>query len=141
MASQTWLNRVPIPSDQTHSIPVELSAEQAARTYARLVAKALPFDMVILGMDEDGHTASLSPGRAYPEDELVHAIHDAPKPPPERVTLSATALGNAKQILVPVTGRNKSPIIQAWCQGEPVPIGEIHALTPMIVLTDQKAGL
>ena len=81
------------------------------------------------------------PNHAYSHEELVHAVLDAPKPPRQRVSLSAQALGNARQILVLVTGSNKSPAIQAWCKGEPVPIAEIHALTPMDVLTDQKAGL
>ena len=141
MAAHTWLDLVPIPSERIHPIPVELGAEQAARAYEPLVREALPFDMVLLGMGEDGHTASLFPGHVHPEDRLVHAVYDAPKPPPERVTLSAVALGNARQILVLVTGSNKSPAIQAWCQGEAVPIGEIRGLAPMDVLTDQKAGL
>ncbi len=141
MASQTWLDHVPIPSYRIHSIPVELGAEKAASEYALLVGEALPFDIVLLGMGEDGHTASLFPGHEPPEDELVHAVHDAPKPPPDRVTLSASALGNARRILVLVTGSNKSAAIRAWCQGEPVPIAEIRALAAMDVLTDQKAGL
>lgn len=141
MASQTWLDHVPIPSYRIHPIPVELGAEKAAREYARLVGDALPFDVVLLGMGEDGHTASLFPDHDHPEDELVHAVHEAPKPPPDRVTLSAPALGNTRRILVLVTGSNKSPAIQAWCQGQPVPIAEIRGLAPMEVLTDQKAGL
>ena len=141
MASQTWLDHVPIPFHRVHPIPVELGAEKAASEYALLVAGALPFDVVLLGMGEDGHTASLFPRHEHPEEELVHAVHDAPKPPPDRVTLSASALGNARQILVLVTGSNKSAAIQAWCQGQPVPIAEIRALAAMDVLTDQKAGL
>ncbi len=141
MAAQTWLDHVPIPSYRVHPIPVELGAEKAASEYARLVDDALPFDVVLLGMGEDGHTASLFPDHDQPEDELVYAVHDAPKPPPDRVTLSAEALGCSRRILVLVTGSNKSPAIRAWCQGEPVPIAKIGGLVPMEVLTDQKAGL
>ena len=141
MAAQTWLDHVPIPSYRIHPIPVELGAEQAAMQYSLLVSNALPFDVVLLGMGEDGHTASLFPGHKPPDDSLVYAVHDAPKPPPNRVTLSAEALENARQILVLATGSNKSPAIQAWCQGEPVPIADIRGLGAMDVLTDQKAGL
>ncbi len=141
MAADTWLDFVPIPSSRVHPIPVELGAEQAAEEYARLVREALPFDMVLLGMGEDGHTASLFPGQEHPKDELVHAVHNAPKPPPDRITLSAEALGDTRQILLLVTGSSKRPAIQAWCQGEPVPIGRIEGMSPMEVLTDQKAGL
>ncbi|MDJ0870762.1 MAG: 6-phosphogluconolactonase [Gammaproteobacteria bacterium] len=141
MAAQTWLDLVPIPSHRIHAMPAELGADRAAKEYARLVREALPFDMVLLGMGEDGHTASLFPGQEHPRDELVHAVHNAPKPPPDRVTLSAPALGDTRQILLLVTGSSKRPAIQAWCQGEPVPIARIEGMSLMEVLTDQKAGL
>jgi len=64
------------------------------------VSTALPFDLVTLGMGEDGHTASLFPGRVHPGTELTLPVHQAPKPPPDRVSLSANALSNAREILI-----------------------------------------
>ena len=49
---------------------------------------ATPFDMVLPGMGEDGHTARLFPGQQHYPEELVHTVHNAPKPPPDRVSLS-----------------------------------------------------
>ena len=59
MATQAFLEKVAIPFSQIFTIPAELGAEKAAKKYQRVVADALPFDMVLLGMGEDGHTLSL----------------------------------------------------------------------------------
>ncbi|TNF98511.1 MAG: 6-phosphogluconolactonase, partial [Gammaproteobacteria bacterium] len=88
MAKQAWLDHVAIPPDQIYEIPAELGAEEAATVYAGIIEPAMPFDLVLLGMGEDGHTASLFPGQKHDPDELVHAIHQAPKPPPDRLSLS-----------------------------------------------------
>jgi len=141
MACRVWLDHVPIPADHVHPIPAEKGAELAAREYEPLVRSALPFDLVILGMGEDGHTASLFPCHEHPADELVHAVHHAPKPPPDRVTLSVAALSNARQVLILITGASKRPTVQAWCRGESLPIMSIRALTTVDILIDKEAGL
>lgn len=141
MVSRAWLDHVPIPAVNVHPIPAERGAESAAREYEPLVRSALPFDLVLLGMGEDGHTAALFPGRAHTADELVHAVHDAPKPPPDRVTLSVAALSNARQVMILITGASKRPTVEAWCRGECLPIMAIRALTSVDILIDKQAGL
>ncbi len=140
MAARAWLDHVPIPREQIHPIPAELGAEAAARAYAQLIRRARPFDLVLLGMGEDGHTASLFPGRTYPEDEDVHAVHDAPKPPPDRVSLSRRALGDAREILILVTGEGKREALRRWRAGEPLPVASIHGPTGVDVLLDRAAN-
>lgn len=126
MAACSWLNHVAIPPENIHIIPAERGAEAAARAYAVTVAAALPFDLVLLGMGEDGHTASLFPGQQHDPAERVHAVHEAPKPPPDRVSLSATALNDSHRVMILVTGAGKRAAVQAWRAGEALPIAAIH---------------
>jgi len=79
-AALAWLDRVPIPAPNIHSIPAELEAEAAATVYRQPVSTALPFDLVTLGMGEAGHIASLFPGQVHPTTEPTLPIHGAPKP-------------------------------------------------------------
>jgi 6-phosphogluconolactonase len=138
-AALAWLDLVPIPAPQVHAIPAELGAGAAATAYASLVGAALPFDLVILGMGEDGHTASLFPGQVHPAEEITHAVHDAPKPPPDRVSLSAATLSRTREVLILVTGSGKRGAVSAWRAGEPLPVAAIGSDTGVDVLIDRAA--
>ena len=140
MAADAWLARGQVPADHTHAIPAELGAAIAAHQYAECIGRARPFDMVILGMGEDGHTASLFPGHVFPPGELVHAVHYAPKPPPERVSLSADSLSDSVHVLVLVTGSGKRDAVRQWQQGADLPIARISARQHMTVLLDAEAA-
>lgn len=139
MAADAWLKHVPVPADNVHPIPAESGAKVAAEAYAALVSAARPFDLVLLGMGEDGHTASLFPGHQHPPHEVVHAVHNAPKPPAERVSLSRTSLSDAHEVLVLVTGAGKQQALQQWRSGEVLPIAGITACNGMTVLMDAAA--
>ncbi|HUN77970.1 MAG TPA: 6-phosphogluconolactonase [Solirubrobacteraceae bacterium] len=105
-----------------HRVRGELGAEAAAQAYerelrARVAAEdpaspGLPsLDVALVGLGEDGHTASLFPGHAAVVDAsgaLCLAVHDAPKPPPDRVTLSMGVLRAARCCLMLVTGSGKA---------------------------------
>lgn len=136
---QVWLSKVAIPATQVFPIPAERGGEQSASLYRPIVAAALPFDMVLLGMGEDGHTASLFPGHVHNEDELVHAVYNSPKPPPERVSISAKALSNTQQLIFLITGANKQDIVKAWRAGEDLPIAHIVPENPVDIYIDSSA--
>lgn len=140
MAEQALLDKVAIPREQIFTIPAELSPDIAAKQYQETIATALPFDMVLLGMGEDGHTASLFPHHVHDENELAHAVYNSPKPPPERVSLSAKALSDSREVLFLITGANKQQAVQAWKAGENLPIATIVPAQAIDVYIDSAAN-
>jgi 6-phosphogluconolactonase len=140
MAGMAWLDHGAVPADNIHPIPAELGAESAAVRYGAVIQKARPFDLVLLGMGEDGHTASLFPGQHHPDTETVHAIHNAPKPPSDRVSLSRTSLSDSRDVIVLITGAGKRAAVRRWQAGEALPIAGITALHRVTVLLDEAAA-
>ena len=139
MANTAWLNAVEIPQHNIHPIPAELGAAAAAAQYAKIIEQARPFDLVLLGMGEDGHTASLFPGQQHPQNQPVHAVHNAPKPPADRVSLSRDSLSDSHEVLILITGAGKRAALAQWQAGEQLPIATISARQRVIVLTDTAA--
>ncbi|MEQ1635976.1 MAG: 6-phosphogluconolactonase [Methylococcales bacterium] len=139
MAGQAFLNHVSIPAEQILIIPAELGGLEAAKLYQQNIVEVMPFDMVLLGMGEDGHTASLFPGHEHAADEWVHAIFNAPKPPPERVSLSAKALSNTRQLLFMVTGASKKEAVQQWQTGFQLPVNKIKPEMGVDIYIDNAA--
>lgn len=128
MARATWLDAVSIPGAQVHVIPAELGPEEAAARYARVLAGIEVFDLVLLGLGEDGHTASLFPGSNLGDSALAPAVlpvHRAPKPPPERVSLSARRLSVSRQVMFLVSGAAKARAVKEWAGGSALPAAAI----------------
>lgn len=91
-----------------HRLPDRGGAPERARAYAHDLGDA-PLDVVLLGLGEDGHTASLFPRHpALEADGVTVGVLDSPKPPPERVSLTLPALQAARGIVLLVTGEGKS---------------------------------
>ncbi len=139
MASRAWLDRVAIPAANIHAIPAELGPHRAAQHYEALVRQALPFDLVLLGLGSDGHTASIFPGAPAHGESLVQPVLHAPKAPSQRVTLSVAALSQCREILVLVSGREKRAALSAWQRGERLPISALQPLGELTVIYDREA--
>jgi len=109
-------------------IPGELGGETAARHYEWILSDLLPLDLVLLRIGEDGHTASLfpdSPALTAPGNAIE--VHDAPKPPPDRVSLTLGALRAARHVVVLAAGAGKAEAVRLAREGT-VPAGMIpHA--------------
>jgi 6-phosphogluconolactonase len=123
MARESLLDRVSPAT--VHRMPAELGPDEAAGLYAHIVASLMPLDVVTLGVGEDGHTASLFPGHpALRATALVLGVRDSPKPPPQRVTLTLSALQPARRVIILATGAGKADAVARARRGE-VPSGMI----------------
>jgi len=117
LAKETLLDRVNPAT--VHRIPGELGPDEGADAYAEVVANEAPFDFVLLGVGEDGHVNSLFPGHAaLNADGLTAGIHDSPKPPPERVTMTLEAIRDARKVLIIATGAGKADAVAKARRGE-----------------------
>lgn len=121
MARDAWLNHVAIPQDQIHDIPAELGNIDGAKAYAKTLEGLRTFDMVILGLGEDGHTASLFPGQSVDNSADAVPVFNSPKPPADRVTISQHRLNNTHEVLFLVTGAGKQDAVNNWLSGEAIP--------------------
>ena len=142
MARVAWLDRVAIPATRIHAIPAELGAQAGAAAYVGQLRDIPEFDLVLLGLGEDGHTASLFPGQPWGVDgaaPAVLAVHDAPKPPQERISLSAWRLAWARQVVFLVTGAAKRAAVARWRAGEAIPASAVCPAGGADVLVEEAA--
>jgi 6-phosphogluconolactonase len=133
-AWESFLSKIPIPAENIHRIKGELPAEAAVADYTeQLRAWAAAhdpdapnpwprFDLVLLGLGEDGHTASLFPGSPVEADAPVIAVTaDYQGRPAGRVTLTPLAFNDAHQIVFIVSGSNKADAVyNTFYKNDPV---------------------
>jgi len=126
-AAEALLDHVPLAEGQRLRIRGELGAEPAAKEYEAALERlprtgGIPrLDLVWMGVGADGHCLSLFPGRPEVEvaDRLVVPVHGAPKPPPERVSLTLVALAGAERLLVLASGQGKAEAVARARGGDP----------------------
>ena len=122
-AYEALIRHVPIPPANVHRTPVELPAAEAAAEYEAQIIHELggplpSFDVILLGLGEDGHTASLFPGTlsALPPDRLV-AAHDVPRVKMWRITFTPRLLNAAQHVIFLVSGASKAAILERVLHG------------------------
>ncbi len=130
------------PGAVVHRIRGELGAEAAAAAYGEELGDTT-LDVALQGLGEDGHTASLFPG--HPE---LHApgvavpVHDAPKPPPDRVSLTLGKLNDARRIVLLTSGAGKREALTRVLAGpdEAVPASLLDRSRLEVVADDAALG-
>lgn len=127
MAAQAWLKHVAIPNSQIFDIPTELGNVEGAKAYAATLKGVRAFDLVLLGLGEDGHTASLFPNQVVDNSADAVPVFDAPKPPADRVTMSQQRLNNTHEVIFLVTGAGKQEAVDHWRQGMNIPATLINS--------------
>jgi len=151
MAFDTLLNFVPVPSGQIYPMyDAVKSPEEYAVIYEQLIRDVVDndgvFDLILLGMGDDGHTASLFPGTAILKEETkwVDAYYLEPQEM-YRITLTAPLINRAKKLVVMTFGEKKTHALREVLEGEHNPeLYPSQLLKPtngeLIFLTDEVAA-
>jgi 6-phosphogluconolactonase len=121
MVEQVWLSHVNVPANQVHNIPAELGPIEGAKAYAKTLTNVGTFDLVLFGLGEDGHTASLFPGHTVDNSADAVPVFNSPKPPSERITMSQNRLNNTNAAMFLVTGSGKQEAVDQWRSGVDIP--------------------
>ncbi len=128
MAEDFLFSYLPIQNPNVHRIKGELGVHKATNLY-RTKLKDIPiFDITLLGIGEDGHTASLFPDNDIgnnPKAPDVLEVKNSPKYPAERVTLSSQRLNRSRIVIFLAKGLNKKKIIESYNNNEKMPANTI----------------
>ncbi len=121
MANESLLSKISIPSENVHRVRTELGPEAAAQDYEKLLRQTfslsggeLPrFDLILLGLGDDGHTASLFPGTtALEEKSLLVTANWVEKLHTFRITLTYPVLNHAAEVVFLVSGAAKAEVLK-----------------------------
>ncbi len=133
-----------------HRVEGERGAEKAAQRYGEALEAALPagdggipvLDVAFQGIGPDGHTASLFPNHpALEADGICVPVHDAPKPPPDRVTLTLPVLRAARHVVFLVDGEEKAAAVEAMLAGpDPATPASLLVGPRAILIADEAAA-
>ena len=118
-------SKVPIPQSNIHTIDISLANDleelcdayekELIHEFAQRDSARFPiFDLILLGIGPDGHTASLFPGHELlsEEDRWVAYIEDSPKPPPKRITLTFPVINHAARVAFVASGEGKADTLK-----------------------------
>ena len=152
MVRHALLDHVAIPPGNLHPMPtVGLTADQAAQAYQDSLAAyygagsldpARPlFDVVLLGLGTNGHTASLFPDTPVLAERTAWAAAVQPEGEEQRLTLTYPALESARAVAFLVAGADKRPMLARLRAGdESIPAGKVHPSGTLVAMVDSAAA-
>ena len=154
MINETLLNRIDIPEQNIHPVPTEKDGpDESAKSYENeiisffnLSSSSVPgFDLVLLGLGDDGHIASLFPGSSAltENDRLAVPVSPPYNAKHERITITFPVINNARNIIFIVTGCNKAEVVKNVLEIENsnLPAASVRPFKGrLFFLLDQHAG-
>jgi 6-phosphogluconolactonase len=149
VASRLLLVPARVPAERIHRMPGELpDLDQAARRASdelKSIAGDPPrLDLVVLGVGDDGHVASIFGNSTGRVEQPVIAVYDSPKPPARRLSLTLSVLADASHVIVAAFGASKARAMRRALHeiGASTPVAELLRRAPSsLVLLDRDAGL
>lgn len=155
-ARDALLDHLDVPAAHIHPVPgpdqvesPEVAAERYAAdlaTFATTPGATVPrFAVMLLGVGPDGHVASLFPGHPAAADaphagRSAVAVHDSPKPPPVRVSLTFPAIRSAAEVWLVAAGAEKAAAVAEAMGGRTLPAGDVHGTERTLWLLDVAAA-
>lgn len=154
-ARRALLDHVPVDAAKVHAFPASddgLELEAAAAAYADELRAAAPegeehprFAITFLGVGPDGHIASLFPEQEGPRVETagVIAVHDSPKPPPQRLSLTLPLINTSERIWLVLAGGDKAPALGLALAGASpadVPVAGVLGRKRTVFFIDEAAS-
>jgi 6-phosphogluconolactonase len=151
MTREAMLAKAPVPPGNIHPIPTDGSPEDAARRYELTLKQAYGgasldphrplFDVTLLGLGPDGHTASLLPGEPVLSERKRWVAAVAHGRPEVRITLTYPALESSRRVAFLVAGEEKAAIFAAIRKGDSrVPAAQIRPVGELFWFVDQPAA-
>jgi len=151
MTREAMLAKAPVPPENIHPVPVDGSPQDAARRYEQALQQAYGatvldparplFDVTLLGLGPDGHTASLLPGDPVLEERERWVAAVSHGRPEIRITMTYPVIESSRCVAFLVTGREKAPILQAIrAGGSRVPAARVRPVGELIWFADRAAA-
>lgn len=153
VAKRLFFSKISIPEENIHRIKGEKNTEEESISYASQIQERLPspngwpvFDLILLGMGDDGHTASIFPDQMHLLDsEHICGVAIQPQSRQTRITLTGSTIAHATKVCFLVTGSNKAErLYEIWNipeKAKSLPAAQIHPTNGSLMwFVDQQAA-
>jgi 6-phosphogluconolactonase len=151
MTREAMLAKAPVPSQNINPMPTDGDPDAAAARYERTLQTAYGatvldparplFDVTLLGLGSDGHTASLLPGEAVLEERRRWVAAVSHGRPEVRITMTYPAIDSSRHVAFLVAGQEKAQIVGQIQRGDgQVPAARVHPVGELVWFLDQAAA-